>query len=174
MQPSVSPTVYRPPSSTGKPLKFAEAVASAIKAVESTIPGALSSTFTVSTTSQPPVNVPPAMTERGGKPAWYVEPLDERTVERFAVHYWPYADPVAMGVDVVGDPHRESDDGYNWTLLSYARNVAYVAPGSAVVMGSAVGRYIAKVIVWIFQVSDDDPIVVLELVPLMQRRIVGS
>ena len=112
------------------------------------------------------------MTERCGN-AWYVEPLDERTVERFAAHHRPYADAVAMGVDVVGDPHRESDDGYNRTLLSYARNVADVAPGSAVVIGSAVGRYIA-VIAWDFEVSDDDPIVVLELVPLIQRRSVGT
>ena len=68
-----------------------------------------------------------------------------------------------MGVDIVGDPHREDNDGYNWTLLSQARNVSDVTPGSTVVMGSVIGRYLAKVVAWDFEVSDTDPIVVLDL-----------
>ena len=71
-----------------------------------------------------------------------------------------------MGVDIVGDPHRETDEGYNWTRLSRARSVRDVTPGSAVVMGSGIGHYLAKVVAWDFEVSDDDPIVVVDLVPL--------
>jgi Mg-chelatase subunit ChlI len=55
--------------------------------------------------------------------------------------------------------------GYNWTRLRFARAVADVLPGSSVVIGSAIGRYPAKVIAWDFEVSDDDPIVTLELLP---------
>ena len=47
-----------------------------------------------------------------------------------------------MGVDIVGDPHREDDEGLNWARLSDARRVEDVVPGSAVVMGSSVGRYL--------------------------------
>ena len=47
--------------------------------------------------------------------------------------------------------------------LRFARTVADVLPGSAVVIGSAIGRYPAKVIAWDFEVSDYDPIVTLEL-----------
>jgi hypothetical protein len=61
------------------------------------------------------------------------------------------------------DPQRQDDDGYNWTRLRFARAVADVLPGSSVVIGSAIGRYRAKVIAWDFEVSDDDPIVTLEL-----------
>jgi hypothetical protein len=78
---------------------------------------------------------------------------------------------MTMSVDIVGDPHREDDEGRNWTRLRFARNVADVVPGSAVVMGSSVGRYLAKVVAWDFEVSDDDPIVVLELVPLTPESV---
>ena len=110
------------------------------------------------------------MTERKTNP-WQVDHVDEPIVERLAAHHRPHAEAVAMSVDIVGDPHRENDDGYNWTLLSYARNLVDVVPGSAVVMGSAVGRYLAKVIAWDFEVSDEDPIVVLELVPLTPQSV---
>jgi hypothetical protein len=71
-----------------------------------------------------------------------------------------------MGVDIVGDPHREDDDGYNWTRLRYARQITDVVPGSVVVMGSRIGTYLAKVVAWDFEVSDDDPIVTLDLLPV--------
>jgi hypothetical protein len=38
-------------------------------------------------------------------------------------------------------------------------------------MGSSIGRYLAKVVAWDFEVSDEDPIVVLELVPLTPKAI---
>jgi hypothetical protein len=97
---------------------------------------------------------------------WQVELVDPMVVERLARAHAPNPEAVAMGVDIVGDPHRENDEGYNWTLLSLARSVSDVVPGSAVVMGSAVGRYLAKVVAWDFEVNEDDPIVVLDLVPL--------
>lgn len=97
---------------------------------------------------------------------WHVETVDRELVERLTALHGPFPKAVAIGVDIMGDPHRETDEGYNWTVLSRARNVADVVPGSAIVMGSGIGNYLAKVVAWDFEVSDDDPIVVLDLVPL--------
>ena len=105
------------------------------------------------------------MIEHGTNP-WYLRQVSDDVVERLAAHLPSCVDAEAMGVDIVGDPHRETDEGYNWTRLSYARNVRDVTPGSAVVLGSSIGHYLAKVVAWDFEVSDDDPIVVLDLVPL--------
>ena len=44
-------------------------------------------------------------------------------------------------------------------------------PITAVVMGSDIGRYVAKVISWDFEVDDDDPIVTMELVPLSPEAL---
>ena len=76
-----------------------------------------------------------------------------------------------MGVDIISDPHAEDDDGYNWTVLSRARNVKDVTPGSTVVMGSVIGKYLAKVVAWDFEVSDEDPIVVLDLLPVTPKSV---
>jgi hypothetical protein len=105
------------------------------------------------------------MIEHGTNP-WYVRQVSDDEVERLAALHKPYPEADTMGVDIVGDPHREDDEGYNWTRLVYARNVRDVIPGSAVVMGSSIGHYLAKVVAWDFEVSDDNPIVVLDLVPL--------
>lgn len=70
------------------------------------------------------------------------------------------------GIDIIGGPHREDDDGYNWTRLRYARDVTDVTPASVVVMGSRIGKYLAKVVAWDFEVSDDDQIVTLDLLPV--------
>ena len=105
------------------------------------------------------------MIENGTNP-WYLRQVDSEVVDRLAILHTPDEEAALMGVDIVGDPHREDDDGYNWTRLSHARNVHDVTPGSAVVLGSGIGRYLAKVVAWDFEVSDDDPIVVLDLVPL--------
>jgi hypothetical protein len=95
-------------------------------------------------------------------------------VDRLAASHSP--DPLAeeLGVDIVGDPNREDDDGYIWSRLHRARDVRHVRPGSAVVMGSDLGTYIAKVIAWDFEVSDDDPIVTLELVPLSPEELAAA
>lgn len=102
---------------------------------------------------------------------WHVEKVDPELVDRLTALHAPYAKAVAGGVDIMGDPHRETDEGYNWTLLSRARNVADVVPGSAVVMGSGIGNYLAKVVAWDFEASDDDPMVVLDLVPLAPQAV---
>ena len=102
---------------------------------------------------------------------WHVEQVDASVVERLDGLHAPYPGAVDAGVDIMGDPHRETDDGYNWTVLSRARRVADVVPGSAAVMGSGIGTYLAKVVAWDFEASDDDPMVVLDLVPLTPQAI---
>jgi hypothetical protein len=70
---------------------------------------------------------------------WYVREVDGAIVERLTAAITPHPRAVEVGVDIVGDPHREDEDGY-------PRNVADVTPGSVVVMGSRVGTYLAKVV----------------------------
>jgi hypothetical protein len=98
---------------------------------------------------------------------WHVEEVDDAVVRRLASAHVP--DPVAveLNVDLVADPHREDDDGNLWTLLRSARRVEDVVPGSAVVIGSHAGRWLARVLAWDFEVSDEDPVIVtLELLPV--------
>lgn len=102
---------------------------------------------------------------------WHVQKVDPELVERLTAVHLPSPKATALGVDIMGDPHRETDDGYNWTVLSRARNVADVVPGAAVVMGSGIGNYLAKVVAWDFEASDDDPMVVLDLVPLTPQAV---
>jgi hypothetical protein len=105
---------------------------------------------------------------------WVVQEVDQATVDRLAAVHT--ADPLAveLGVDLVADPNREDDDGYVWTRLHAARDVRVVVPGSAVVIGSDVGEWVAKVIAWDFEVSEDDPIVTLEVVPLTPGALTGA
>lgn len=102
---------------------------------------------------------------------WHVEQVDPELVERLAALHTPHPKAMASGVDIMGDPHRETDEGFNWTVLSRSRNVADVVPGSAIIMGSAIGTYLAKVVAWDFEASDDDPMVVLDLVPLTPQAV---
>jgi hypothetical protein len=102
---------------------------------------------------------------------WIVKEVDHATVDRIAAAHIPDELASELGVDIVADPNREDDDGYIWTRLRRARNVHDVVPGSAVVMGSDIGRYVAKVISWDFEVSDEDPIVTMELVPLSPEAL---
>jgi hypothetical protein len=62
------------------------------------------------------------MIENGTNP-WYLRQVDPDVVDRLAALHSPHDRAERMGVDIVGDPHREDNDGYNWTRLSYARNV---------------------------------------------------
>lgn len=102
---------------------------------------------------------------------WVVETADPETVDRLAAAHSPDPTAVELGVDLVADPNREDDAGYVWTRLHTARDVRAVAPGSAVVIGSDLGEWVAKVVAWDFEVSDDDPIVTLELVPLSPEAL---
>lgn len=77
---------------------------------------------------------------------WYVREVDPEVVQRLAATIEPNSRAIEMGMDLVGDPHREDDEGYNWTRLRYARDVHEVTPGSVVVMGSRVGTYLARVV----------------------------
>jgi len=105
---------------------------------------------------------------------WVVQEVNQATVERLAAAHT--ADPLAieLGVDLVADPNREDDEGYVWTRLHTAQDVRVVVPGSAVVIGSDVGEWVAKVIAWDFEVSDDDPIVTLEVVPLTPSALAAA
>jgi hypothetical protein len=105
---------------------------------------------------------------------WHVEDVAPAAVERLDRAHVPYAKAVEMGVDIISDPHAEDDDGYNWTVLRYARNVTDVTPGSTVVMGSVIGKYLAKVVAWDFEVSDEDPIVVLDLLPVTPKSVADA
>ena len=100
---------------------------------------------------------------------WHVEEVDPVVLERLAQAHVPHPKALAMGVDIISDPHAENDEGYNWTVLSRARNVTDVVPGSTVVMGSSIGNYLAKVVAWAFEVSEEDPIVVLDLLPVTPK-----
>ena len=102
---------------------------------------------------------------------WHVDRIPNDVVVRLAETHEPDPRAVDQGVDIFSDPHRVNEDGYNWTRLRHARNVADVVPGSAVVVGSSIGEYLAKVIAWDFEVSDDDPIVVLELLPIQPSEV---
>lgn len=66
---------------------------------------------------------------------------------------------------------REDNDGHNWTLLRFARRITDVTPGSTVVIGSSIGTYLGKVLAWDFEVSDTDPIVVLDLLPVTPSSV---
>jgi hypothetical protein len=101
-----------------------------------------------------------------------VDQIDDSVVDRLAAAHTP--DPVALklNVDIVTDPHREDDDGNIWAVLRDARNVRDVVPGSAVVIGTHAGRWLARVIAWDFEVSDTDPVIVtLELLPVSPEAV---
>ena len=102
---------------------------------------------------------------------WSFQKVDPAIVERLASKHEPYPKAVAMGVDIYGDPHVQDNDGYNWSVLSRARNVADVVPGSAVIMGTIIGDYLAKVVAWDFEVSDEDPMVIMDLLPVTPKSV---
>ena len=105
------------------------------------------------------------MTDRSKDP-WRIDNVDQEVVSRLAARHVANPRAIELGVGIVGNPQRQDDEGFNWARLSDARSVADVVPGSAVLIGSPIGRYLAKVIAWDFEVSDDDPIVSLELLPI--------
>jgi hypothetical protein len=102
---------------------------------------------------------------------WIVNEIDPATVERLAAAHRPDPLAIELGVDVVADPNREDDNGYIWTRLQAARDVRVVAPGAAVVIGSDLGQWVAKVIACDFEVNDNDPVITLELVPLTPHAL---
>lgn len=110
------------------------------------------------------------MTPRAENP-WLVKVVDQEVVGRLASRHTPNPKAAELGVDLIGDPHREDDAGHNWALLSDARRVEDVVPGSAIIMGSSIGRYLAKVLAWDFEVNEDDPILTLELLPVRPSEV---
>src|ERR1700738_4084227 len=102
---------------------------------------------------------------------WVVKEVDRATIERLAAGHVSDEMATQLGGGIIGDPKRGDDDGYIWSRLRRSRNVRDVVPGAAVVMGSDIGRYVAKVISWDFEVDDDDPIVTMELVPLSPEAL---
>ena len=110
------------------------------------------------------------MAEHKANP-WQIKKVDPAIVDRLGSRHQPHPKAVAMDVDIYGNPHRRDNDGYNWSLLSCARKVTDVVPGSAVIMGSIIGNYLAKVVAWDFEVSDEDPMVIMELLPVTPREV---
>ena len=102
---------------------------------------------------------------------WLIERVADDELRRLAEAH--VADPLAcqLGVDIVADPHAEDDDGHVWTRLSRAKRVEDVTPGSAVVAGSRLGRYLARVVAWDVEVGADDPIVTLDLIALNPEAV---
>lgn len=109
------------------------------------------------------------MTDR--RNPWAVRSVDPAVVERLAAAHTPDPQAVEKGVDIISDPQRQDNEGFNWTRLRLARTVTDVVPGSTIVIGSAIGRYLAKVIAWDFEVSPEDPIVTLELLPVTPESV---
>ena len=97
--------------------------------------------------------------------------VDVTVVARLAAAHTADPTAVELNVDLVADPHREDDDGNVWTRLHRARSVADVTPGSAVVIGSHAGRWLARVVAWDFEVSDEDPVLTLELLPVRPEAV---
>ncbi len=111
------------------------------------------------------------MTDRLDNP-WRVEHIDDDVVVRLALRHVANSKAVELAVDMVGSPQREDDEGLNWARLSDARSVGDVVPGSAVTLGSSIGRYLAKVVAWDFEVDDDDdPIISFELLPIRPSEV---
>lgn len=102
---------------------------------------------------------------------WRIEHIGDAIVDRLARAHTPDPLAVELGVDLVADPHSEGDDGNVWTLLCSARNVRDVTAGSAVVIGTHAGRWLARVLAWDFEVNADDPIVTLELLPVSPEAV---
>lgn len=90
---------------------------------------------------------------------------DRALVDRLTARHTPYPEAVSGGSDIIGDPHREIDEGFNWTVLRRSRKVADVLPGSEIIIGSAIGTCPAEVVAWDFEASDYDPMVVLGIEP---------
>jgi hypothetical protein len=86
--------------------------------------------------------------------AWAVTEVDPALVQRIASTHQAHPKAVAMGADIISDPQRQDNEGFNWTRLRLARTVTDAVPGSTLVIGSAIGRYLAKVIAWDFEVSE--------------------
>jgi hypothetical protein len=103
--------------------------------------------------------------------AWLIEHVADDELRRLAQLHAADALACELGVDIVADPHSEDDDGYVWTRLSRAKRVEDVTPGAAVVTGSRLGRYLARVVAWDLEVGADDPIVKLELVALSPEAV---
>ena len=100
-----------------------------------------------------------------------VQRIDPVVLERLTARHTPDPQAVAQDVDIISDPQRQDNEGFNWTRLRMARSVTDIVPGSTVVIGSAIGRYLAKVIAWDFEVSEEDPIVTLQLLPVTPESV---
>ena len=102
---------------------------------------------------------------------WHVEEVDPAVVERLAVTHLPYREATEMGVDISVTPTPRTTT-VQPPLLPLGRTD--VTPGSTVVVGSVIRNYLAKVVAWDFEVSDTDPIVVLDLLPVTPKSVADA
>lgn len=59
---------------------------------------------------------------------WVIKVADRATVDRVAAGHVPDELATELAVDIIGDPNRENDDGYIWSLLRRSRDVRDVVP----------------------------------------------
>ena len=102
---------------------------------------------------------------------WALTAIDRELVDALAGRLPSCERAVQPRVDLIADPHGEDDQGHIWTRLRAARRVTEVTPGAVVVLGSAIGRYLATVVSWDFEVDPDDPIVVMDLLPIRPSEV---
>jgi hypothetical protein len=103
--------------------------------------------------------------------SWLVKTVHPALLDRLADLHEPNARAEDANVDILTDAHREDEHGHHWALLSDARDVIDVKPGSAVLVGTASGRYLARVVAWDFEVSDTNPVVKLEFLPVRPSEV---
>lgn len=102
---------------------------------------------------------------------WTVTAIDRELVDTLADRLPSCERAVQLGVDLIAYPHQEDDQGHIWTRLSAARRITEVTPGAVVVLGSAIGRYLATGVSWDFEVDPHDPIVVMDLLPIRPSEV---
>lgn len=90
-----------------------------------------------------------------------VSKVELRLLE-LADRHEPCEQAVRLDVDIVTDPHSEDDEGFIYSMLSRARDARAVLPGETVVFGSRIGRWRGQVVAWDFEVSDEDPMILIE------------
>ncbi|MGH9089759.1 MAG: hypothetical protein ACRDZR_00020 [Acidimicrobiales bacterium] len=87
--------------------------------------------------------------------------VDDRVLRARSAHR-PYATAQALGVDIVTSPNLVDDDDLIYARLARAADPVAVYPGKVVTFGKHGARWRGRVVAWDFELSDDDPTVLIE------------